>query len=187
MKVYLNNDNIYDSVNYEDVISINLVDLEIDNEITNIINSCINLEELYLTRCDLSINNMNNYNIRILHMDSCIILDTNFLNNYTNLEELYYQNNKALDLKRFNIIKQLKVLSVRNTKVINEDYMVLMDKIEMLDLCDSNVSDLSTLINSETLKILMIDKRQYKKNSKFIKLFENTQILDENGDHYEYA
>ena len=133
----------------------------------NVLNTLTNLKKLYFI--DSKIDNLErlNVNIKTLYFDNCEIEEILDINKF-NLDELFLENQDEIDLDDLGIIRNINTLSFTNTKLLNEEKFIFMDKIVYLDLFNTGVKDLSIFMNMDNLKALVIDEEMAKANKEFV-------------------
>ena len=134
----------------------------------NILNTVKKLKKIYFIDTKIEYLNELNLDIKSLYFDNCNIEEIIDINKF-NLKELFLENQHEIDLNDINIIRNIETLSFTNTKIINEEKLIFMDKIIYLDLFNTRITDLSILINMEYLKVLVIDEELAKSNKEIIK------------------
>ena len=134
----------------------------------NILNTVKKLKKIYFIDTKIEYLNELNLDIKSLYFDNCNIEEIIDINKF-NLKELFLENQHEIDLNDINIIRNIETLSFTNTKIINEEKLIFMDKIIYLDLFNTKITDLSILINMEYLKVLVIDEELAKSNKEIIK------------------
>ena len=134
----------------------------------NILNTVKKLKKIYFIDTKIEYLNELNLDIKSLYFDNCNIEEIIDINKF-NLKELFLENQHEIDLNDINIIRNIETLSFTNTKIINAEKLIFMDKIIYLDLFNTRITDLSILINMEYLKVLVIDEELAKSNKEIIK------------------
>ena len=183
-KIILDNDNIYSSFDVNDVGSIHLSNMDLDDEVYTIIRKCINLKEIVLKKCRIT--TFESFlPIKSLYLDSCILDDLSFINHSQKLESLYFINCGSIDLKELLYTKDIRSLSLQSTTVNHIEYLTMMDSLQNIDICFSNVQDISAFAFNDNLQVIMMDSNQYQHNKKYLSSTQNLKVLNEDGVSYE--
>ena len=133
----------------------------------NVLNTLTNLKKLYFIDSKLDNLERLNIDIKTLYFDNCEIEEILDINKF-NLDELFLENQDEIDLDDLGIIRNVNTLSFTNTKLLNEEKFIFMDKIVYLDLFNTGVKDLSIFMNMDNLKALVIDEEMAKANKEFV-------------------
>lgn len=133
----------------------------------NVLNTLTNLKKLYFIDSKLDNLERLNIDIKTLYFDNCEIEEILDINKF-NLDELFLENQDEIDLDDLGIIRNVNTLSFTNTKLLNEEKFIFMDKIVYLDLFNTGVKDLSIFMNMDNLKTLVIDEEMAKANKEFV-------------------
>lgn len=159
----------------------------IDNEIKEIINK-IAVKELHILNSKVSFENLN-INPTSLYISNSEISCLEYINNYINLKELYLNNidnaqQNPINLNDIKILSNLERLSLNNTYIANEIHLIYLDNIKEVILLNTNVSDITTLINNKSLESLVLDQRLINKNKNILPNFKdnNIKVLNEFAD-----
>lgn len=159
----------------------------IDNEIKEIINK-IAVKELHILNSKISFENLN-INPTSLYISNSEINCLEYINNYINLKELYLNNidnaqQNPINLNDIKILSNLEKISLNNTYIANEIHLIYLDNIKEVILLNTNVSDITTLINNKSLESLVLDQRLINKNKNILPNFKdnNIKILNEFAD-----
>ncbi len=172
-----------------------------------------NLRELKIYDLDLSIADIDNIsklqNLKYLFFINCNLdsleglvgldLDTLYLSN-TNIKKikfidvlnpkhLFLENIDVIDLNDISIIRDVEELSLNNSKVLNEDKMIYLDKIVNLSIANTGIKNIDTLVANETLKLLVIDDDIYNNNKEVVKALSRrgVQVVDIMNNSYEVS
>lgn len=154
--------------------------LIIDDLLIDIINK-LNIKEIYFSNC--RINNLSINNLLVLTLDNCLIDNLIIINDIPSLTDLYMIN-MDVDLNKIPIIRKIKVLSLRNSRVYNELKLISMDNILELDLVGTNIEDISILVDTTLTKII-VDDIIIKKNEAILKKMYDNKVVIYNKDMIE--
>lgn len=161
--------NLNQNINYSELLlfknlkELVLTNICIDNSLYNIL-SKLNLKKLTFIDCRLEDFEYFNNNLEYLVFNNCEIENIYELGKFKKLDSLYLDEVNDINLDYFPNIKTIRNLSFFNTKIINEDKLIILDKIEALCLSGTNIKSIDTLTYNETLKTLVIDKEIYESN-----------------------
>lgn len=174
--------NITQNINYTELLKIRNLEeiivtgINIDISFYQVLSKLKRLEKLTFIDCNL--NNLKYFdnNIKYLCFNNCQIDNIIEISKFNNLESLYLDETPDINLDYFPNLKNIINLSFMNTKVLNSNNLIYLDKIENLCLTNSNIDKIDTLIENETLKTLVIDQEIYKNNKEVIKHLINRGV-----------
>lgn len=174
--------NITQNINYTELLKIRNIEeiivtgINIDISFYQVLSKLKRLEKLTFIDCNL--NNLKYFdnNIKYLCFNNCQIDNIIEISKFNNLESLYLDETPDINLDYFPNLKNIINLSFMNTKVLNSNNLIYLDKIENLCLTNSNIDKIDTLIENETLKTLVIDQEIYKNNKEVIKHLINRGV-----------
>ena len=151
----------------------------VDNNLYKVL-SKLNIKKITFIDCRLESFEYFNNNLEYLAFNNCEIENIYEIGKFKNLNSLYLDEVNEINLEYFPNIKFIENISFLNTKVINEDKLIILDKIKNLCLTGTNIKNIDTLAYNETLKKLVIDKEIYDNNKKVIEqLIKNgVEVVD---------
>ncbi len=152
-----------------------------------IISKLNSLENLYFLNCEIdSLNVLSTLELDTFYLESTEVDNIKYINNMS-IKNLFLEKMFSVDLNDISIIRNVVSLSLNNTKVLNEDKMIYMDKIVNLSIVNTGIKNIDTLIGSDTLKTIVIDRDIYKNNMVVVKklmsngvsvVSETNQVID---------
>ena len=152
-----------------------------------IISKLNSLENLYFLNCEIdSLNVLSTLELDTFYLESTGVDNIKYINNMS-IKNLFLEKMFSVDLNDISIIRNVVSLSLNNTKVLNEDKMIYMDKIVNLSIVNTGIKNIDTLIGSDTLKTIVIDRDIYKNNVVVVKklmsngvsvVSETNQVID---------
>ena len=152
-----------------------------------IISKLNSLENLYFLNCEIdSLNVLSTLELDTFYLESTEVDNIKYINNMS-IKNLFLEKMFSVDLNDISIIRNVVSLSLNNTKVLNEDKMIYMDKIVNLSIVNTGIKNIDTLIGSDTLKTIVIDRDIYKNNVVVVKklmsngisvVSETNQVID---------
>lgn len=160
--------------NYEELLNlpnlneIKFISLEITEDLLRVLNHLKKLKSIYFVNCDISYLGILDNNFEKIYFERCIIKDYLVINRFTKLKSLSFVDMGEIDLDIIPIIRNIIDLNFMNTKIVNEDKLIILDKIENLCLDGADVHNIDTLVENESLKTLIIDDNIYNNNKKVI-------------------
>lgn len=142
--------------------------IEIEEELLIVLNDLPNLKKLYFVNCDIE--NLGALDNRLdeLYMERTILKDISVLNKFTKLKSLSFVGMGEVDLKNISVIKNIESINLMNSKIINEDCFIYLNKVVNLCISNTRVLNIDTLIGIESLKKLVIDEEIYISNIKVV-------------------
>ncbi len=134
------------------------------------------LVELFIIRCNVDgIKQLDGKSLDTLYVEDSSISDFVYINNI-NVNNLYLENMGEIDLKDISIIRNVTSLSLNNSVVLNEDKMIFLDKIVNLSIANTGIKNIDTLVENETLKLLVIDEDIYRNNLLVVKKLKSRDV-----------
>lgn len=138
----------------------------------------LNLNKLHFYKCNFqSVKQLINYDLKVLGFTFCHLEDLKYINNINCLEELYLEGFNNLDLEDISIIKNLKQLSLRASRVDNQELLIFLSNVENLRLDHSNIKSLSFCLSLPYLKRLIVSDDMYLPNQEIINNLHNNGVL----------
>ena len=67
-------------------------------------------------------------------------------------------------------------MTIRNTSILKEEYLIYLDKVEYLDLTGTNVKDLSVCLTLDTIKKIVMDDEQIEVNRKYFSMLKSNNV-----------
>lgn len=176
-----NDDNLDISVlkYFENLRTLEVRNLNIDNDTLDIILSLKNLKDLKFQLCEIeNVYRLKELNLIGLHMDCSEIYDFTFIYDMINLEALTLTGVSDLDISKLNKLTNLKYLNISHTKCSND--VLNIEKLEELYIDNSSIEDISFTLNLNNLKTLSLSKEQYENKKELINKLKskNIEILD---------
>lgn len=168
--------------NYKELLKIrNLEELrfnsiEIEDELLEILNVLPNLKRLYFINCDIHNLDILNDKLELLYIERCMLSDVSEINKFTNLKSLSLVEMSEVDLNKISIIKKIENINFMNSRIVNEDSFINLNKIIKLCISDTNVKNIDTLIGIDSLKKLVIDEDIYSSNLDVVNYLINKGI-----------
>ncbi|MBP3841607.1 MAG: hypothetical protein IK997_05795 [Bacilli bacterium] len=168
--------------NYKELLKIrNLEELrfnsiEIEDELLEILNVLPNLKRLYFINCDIHNLDILNDKLELLYIERCMLSDVSEINKFTNLKSLSLVEMSEVDLNKISIIKKIENIDFMNSRIVNEDSFINLNKIIKLCISDTNVKNIDTLIGIDSLKKLVIDEDIYSSNLDVVNYLINKGI-----------
>ena len=168
--------------NYKELLKIrNLEELrfnsiEIEDELLEILNVLPNLKRLYFINCDIHNLDILNDKLELLYIERCMLSDISEINKFTNLKSLSLVEMSEVDLNKISIIKKIENINFMNSRIVNEDSFINLNKIIKLCISDTNVKNIDTLIGIDSLKKLVIDEDIYSSNLDVVNYLINKGI-----------
>ena len=151
-------------LNFEDLVNFNkLEELSISS-----IKEWISLDELS------KLVNLKNLSFSVAYNGSTTIIDCSYLENLTNLEEIYFYASKLENIETLQSLKQLKKLNISLMSYINgsdtndDDFVDCknfkgLENLEDLSISSSDIQNISELSNLKNLKALNIVGSYYQR------------------------
>ena len=168
--------------NYKELLKIrNLEELrfnsiEIEDELLEILNALPNLKRLFFINCDIHNLDILNDKLELLYIERCMLSDISEINKFTNLKSLSLVEIPEVDLNKISIIKKIENINFMNSRIVNEDSFINLNKIIKLCISDTNVKNIDTLIGIDSLKKLVIDEDIYSSNLDVVNYLINKGI-----------
>ena len=168
--------------NYKELLKIrNLEELrfnsiESEDELLEILNVLPNLKRLYFINCDIHNLDILNDKLELLYIERCMLSDVSEINKFTNLKSLSLVEMSEVDLNKISIIKKIENIDFMNSRIVNEDSFINLNKIIKLCISDTNVKNIDTLIGIDSLKKLVIDEDIYSSNLDVVNYLINKGI-----------
>ena len=168
--------------NYKELLKIrNLEELrfnsiEIEDELLEILNVLPNLKRLYFINCDIHNLDILNDKLELLYIERCMLSDVSEINKFTNLKSLSLVEMSEVDLNKISIIKKIENIDFMNSRIVNEESFINLNKIIKLCISDTNVKNIDTLIGIDSLKKLVIDEDIYSSNLDVVNYLINKGI-----------
>lgn len=168
--------------NYKELLKIrNLEELrfnsiEIEDELLEILSVLPNLKRLYFINCDIHNLDILNDKLELLYIERCMLSDVSEINKFTNLKSLSLVEMSEVDLNKISIIKKIENINFMNSRIVNEDSFINLNKIIKLCISDTNVKNIDTLIGIDSLKKLVIDEDIYSSNLDVVNYLINKGI-----------
>ena len=168
--------------NYKELLKIrNLEELrfnsiEIEDELLEILNALPNLKRLFFINCDIHNLDILNDKLELLYIERCMLSDVSEINKFTNLKSLSLVEMSEVDLNKISIIKKIENINFMNSRIVNEDSFINLNKIIKLCISDTNVKNIDTLIGIDSLKKLVIDEDIYSSNLDVVNYLINKGI-----------
>lgn len=153
--------------------------LNVDNDTLNIILSLKNLKDLKFQLCEIeNAHRLKELNLIGLHLDCSEIDDFSFIYEMGNLESLTLTGVSNLNIDKLNTLENLKYLNISHTNCSNG--VLNIEKLEELYIDNSSIEDISFALNLNNLKTLSLSKEQYENKKELIDKLKskNIEILD---------
>ena len=177
--------NITKSINYTELLKLkNLEEIIISNvnvdlSFFQILSKLNKLEKLTFINSKIDFMYFDN-NLKYLCINNCEINSIEEISKFNELDSLYLDEVSTINLDYFPNIKNITNLSFMNTKILNSNKLIILDKIENLCLTGTEVESIDTLIEIDTLKTLVIDEEIYNNNKEVVKhlISNNVNVVD---------
>ena len=155
--------------------SLEIRNFEINKETLDIILSMNNLRDLSFQLCIFNTTeNMNNLNIKELHLDCCNIEDYSFVFDMLNLEKLTLAGQKNLNIHKLNKLINLKYLNISHTNCSND--VINITNLEELYIDGSSIRHMDFVLDLPNLKKLSLSKEQYENKNDIIEKIKNRDV-----------
>lgn len=153
----------------------------IDENTINSILSMKNLSNLSFQLCTFeTTNNLDELNLKELHLDCCKMNDYSFVFSMQNLERLTLSGQENLDILKVNTLINLKYLNISHTKCSND--VLNLKSLEELFIDGSNIINLNFVFELPNLKVLSLSQEQYDGKEDIIEKIKNRNI-----EIYDYS
>ena len=153
------------------IFDLNLSVVELD-----VLSKLENLKNIYFVNCDIdSLKAFNGLSLDVLFLDNCVVEGIEYLNNMK-INSLFLENMGTIDLDDISVIRNIENISFNNTRVLNEDKLIFLDKVIKLYLDNTGIKKIDTLIANETLKELVIDEDIYNNNIEEVKVLKSRGV-----------
>lgn len=168
--------------NYKELLKINNLEelrfnsIEIEDELLEILNVLPNLKRLFFINCDIHNLDILNDKLELLYIERCMLSDISEINKFTNLKSLSLVEIPKVDLNKISIIKKIENINFMNSRIVNEDSFINLNKIINFCISNTNVKSIDTLIGIDSLKKLVIDEDIYSSNLDVVNYLINKGI-----------
>ncbi|CAL5993006.1 leucine-rich_repeat domain-containing protein [Hexamita inflata] len=142
------------------------------------------LKQLYLYRQIINVNPLSQLNgLTILFLIHCEIHSTESLRTIINLQELYLQMNKGIDITALQYLTNLTTLSLESCNLLNLDSLRSLEKLEKLHIFDNKIIYLHPVLDLKQLSTLnaennkLIDVSSIKRHQNFQSFLLDNQEL----------
>ena len=153
-----------------------MYDLEVSEVDLDALSKLEKLEKIFFIRCDIgSLKVLDGMNLDTLFISGSQVKDLEYINNMS-IDNLFLEDLGTIDLNDISIVRNVISLSLNNTKVLNEDKMIYLDKIVNLSLDNTGIKNLDTLVENDTLKVLVIDEDIAKENAIVLKALKDKGV-----------
>ena len=173
--------NLNQNINYNELLimknleEIIFTNINIDNSLFKIL-SKLNIKKLTFINCSIEDFEYFRNNLEYLCFNNCEIDNTNEIGKFNKLNSLYLDEVNNINLDYLPNIRNITNLSFLNTMVFSEERLITLDKIENLCLSGTNIKNIDTLTENETLKVLVIDKEIYDDNKEVVRYLINRGV-----------
>lgn len=186
--------NLNFNINYNELLlfknlkEIIITDINVDSSLYNVLSN-LKINKISFINCYLEDFKYFNNNLEYLYFSNCEIENINEIGKFNKLNSLYLDEVNNINLDYLLNIRNIKNISFLNTLVFNEERLITLDKIENLCLSGTNIKNIDTLTENETLKTLVIDKEIYDANKEVVKYLINrgVSVVDYMNQNVESA
>ena len=187
--------NIEQNIDFSELIIFNnlrelkIYDLDLSIADIDNISKLQNLKYLFFINCNLdSLEGLVGLDLDTLYISNTNIKKIKFID-VLNPKHLFLENIDVIDLNDISIIRDVEELSLNNSKVLNEDKMIYLDRIVNLSIANTGIKNIDTLVANETLELLVIDDDIYNNNKEVVKALSRrgVQVVDIMNNSYEVS
>ena len=187
--------NIEQNIDFSELIIFNnlrelkIYDLDLSIADIDNISKLQNLKNLFFINCNLdSLEGLVGLDLDTLYISNTNIKKIKFID-VLNPKHLFLENIDVIDLNDISIIRDVEELSLNNSKVLNEDKMIYLDRIVNLSIANTGIKNIDTLVANETLELLVIDDDIYNNNKEVVKALSRrgVQVVDIMNNSYEVS
>ena len=147
--------------------------IEIEEGLLQVLNQLPNLKRLYFINCDINSLEVLDNKLELLYIERCKLSFT-ALNKFNKLKSLSLVEMDNIDLNSISVIKNIENINFLNSKIINEDSLIYLNKV--VKFCITGIVDIDNLIGIDSLKKLVIDEDVYSSNLDVVKYLINKGV-----------
>lgn len=159
-------------VNNDELESIIIKNLQIDNDFIKILNTCKNLRKIWFIGCEIN-SDIELDNITSITIDRCNPFNYSLLNN--NIKELSISFNKEIDISMISHLN-LESLKIDNTEVINLKEIENFINLRKLFLQEIDIYENIDFKKMKSLKSVNLDGSKVASIDRYLDQFTGTEI-----------